>query len=92
MNHKQGRTIGFLQAGGVVVMAGLAIWQFYVFVTFRSAAGTLDVQGGRAHLWWAISLGVVAFIAAFLLLSASLQYDRNNEMHITSPPSRKSIY
>ena len=91
MTHKKSRKNIFLRAGGVVVIAVLALWQFYIFVTFKSADGILDVQGGRVHLWWAISLGVVAFIATFLLLSASLQYDRNKEMHITSPPSRKSV-
>jgi peptidoglycan/LPS O-acetylase OafA/YrhL len=71
----------------VAVMSVAAIWQFYVFVTFTDAAGVVDVQGGRQHLWWAIGLGLIACIAAFLLLSALLRYDRNDEMHITSFPS-----
>ena len=91
MRREPGRKSMFWKASGVVVIALIAVWQFYVFVTFKNAAGALDMQGGKAHLWWAISLGVMAFIVAFLLLLGNLQYDRTNEMHITSPPSPKSM-
>ena len=68
--------------------AGVAIWQFYVFVTFKDTAGIVDVQGGAMHLW-AIGFGLTAFIVAFLGASFFLRYDRNDEMHITSPPIRR---
>lgn len=90
MSKMKGSKSVLLRVSGVAIIAALAIWQFYVFVTFKDAAGVLDLQGGRAHLWWAIMLGVVAFIAGFLLLWGTLQYDRGSEMHITSPPSRNS--
>jgi uncharacterized membrane protein len=79
------------KASGVVVVALAAIWQFYVFVTFKSALGVQDLQGGKAHLWWAIAFGVMAFIGAFLIISTSMQYDRGSEMHITSPPASRSV-
>ena len=91
MNNEIGRKSVFWKASGVVVIALAAIWQFYVFVTFKNAVGAADLQGGKAHLWWAIALGVIAFIGTFLILSTSMQYDRGSEMHITSPPPPKSL-
>lgn len=91
MSHGIGRKRIFWKASGVVVIGLLAIWQFYAFVTFKNAAGVVDLQGGKTHLWWAISLGVVAFIAAFLVFSTSMRYDRSDEMHITAPPSPKTL-
>jgi Kef-type K+ transport system membrane component KefB len=63
---------------GVIVVAGLAIWQFYLFVTFQSA------QGGTGHLWWAIAMGVLACVAAFLVFSAFVRHDTDDDLHITS--------
>jgi hypothetical protein len=91
MTNEIGHKSVFWKASGVVVIALAAIWQFYVFVTFKNAAGVADLQGGKAHLWWAIALGVTAFIGAFLILSTSMQYDRKSEMHITSPPAPKGL-
>ena len=91
MGHEIGRKNVFWKASGVVVIALVAIWQFYAFVTFKNTGGVPDLQGGKAHLWWAIGLGVVAFIGGLLVLSTSMQYDRGSEMHITSPPAPKSV-
>jgi protein-S-isoprenylcysteine O-methyltransferase Ste14 len=79
------------RAIGVVLVALAAVWQFYAFVTFKNLAGGLDLQGGKAHFWWAIGLGVIAFIGALLILSTSMQYDRRSEMHITSPPPPRTL-
>lgn len=73
----------------VAVPGAIALWQFYVFVTFKDAAGIVDVQGGSIHLWSAIIFGLTAFIAALFGASSFLRYDRNDEMHITSPPNRR---
>lgn len=91
MGREIGRKSVFWKASGVVLIALAAIWQFYAFVTFKNTAGVADLQGGKAHLWWAIGLGVVAFIGALLVLSTSMQYDRGSEMHITSPPAPRSV-
>lgn len=72
---------------GVISLAGVAIWQFYVFVTFKDETGLVDVQGGRLHLWVAVGLALIACIAAFFILSVLLSSDRSEEMHITSQPS-----
>jgi hypothetical protein len=72
---------------GVISLAAIAVWQFYVFVTFKDETGLVDVQGGRLHLWVAIGLGLIACIATFLILSVLVRHDRSDEMHITSQPS-----
>ena len=63
---------------GVVVTTALAVWQFYLFVTFEGA------QGGTGHLWWAIAMAVVACSAAFLVFSVFLRHDNDDDLHITS--------
>jgi len=73
---------------GVVLLGAIAVWQFYLFVTFAGTNGTLDAQGGRGHLWVAIISAVFACFAAFFIFSVFLRYDRDDEIHITSISSR----
>ncbi len=63
---------------GVVVVAAIAVWQFYLFVTFKGA------QGGSSHLWWAMAMAVLACGAAFLVFSVFLRHDTDDDLHITS--------
>jgi uncharacterized membrane protein YbhN (UPF0104 family) len=70
--------------GGVIVMAAISIWQFYLFVTFKNSQGILDEQGGTHHLWWAIALALFACVAAFFVFTVFLRHDRDDELHITS--------
>jgi hypothetical protein len=63
---------------GIVVAVALAVWQFYLFVTFAGA------QGGTSHLWWAIAMAVVACAAAFLVFSVFVRHDTDDDLHITS--------
>ena len=63
---------------GVTVVASIAIWQFYLFVTFKSP------QGGSSHLWWAIAMALFACIASFFVFSVFLRHDRDDELHISS--------
>ena len=69
---------------GLAILAAIAAWQFYLFVVFKGADGAVDVQGGTAHLWVAIVIGLITCVAAFFLISNFRRYDRRNEMHITS--------
>jgi Kef-type K+ transport system membrane component KefB len=62
----------------VIVVAAIAIWQFYLFVTFNS------VEGGSSHLWWAIAMAVIACGAAFLVFLVFVHHDTEDELHITS--------
>jgi uncharacterized membrane protein len=69
---------------GVVVIAAVAIWEFYLFVTFKDGNGIPDIQGGTNHLWWAITMAVFACIAGFCVFSAFVRHDVKDELHITS--------
>jgi hypothetical protein len=69
---------------GLVTMAAFAIWQFYIFATFKNATGGFDTQGGTVHLWAAIAVGLVACIAGFFVFSNFVSYDKDNDLHITS--------
>lgn len=68
----------------VLALTSIAIWQFYLFVTFRNSQGLFDEQGGTYHLWLAIGLAVCACICSFLVFSVFLKHDRDDELHITS--------
>ncbi|MGH9906710.1 MAG: hypothetical protein ACRD8U_14140 [Pyrinomonadaceae bacterium] len=68
----------------VLAIVAIAIWQFYLFVTFRNSQGLLDEQGGTLHLWLAIALAVCACIGSFFVFSVFLKHDRDDELHITS--------
>ena len=68
------------------LFVGVALWQFYSFVAYKNMDGVVDLQGGEHHLWWAIGFGLIACVAAFLIFSIFLRYDKNDELHITSPP------
>ena len=63
---------------GVIVVAAIAIWQFYLFVTFK------NLQGGTSHLWWAIAMALVACGIAFGLFSVFVRHDTDDDLHITS--------
>jgi apolipoprotein N-acyltransferase len=63
---------------GVIAVSAIAVWQFYLFVTFKS------VEGGTSHLWWAIAMAVLACSAAFLVLSVFVRHDTDDDLHITS--------
>lgn len=63
---------------GVGVVAAIAIWQFYMFVTFK------NLDGGNGHLWLAIAMAFLACVAAFLVLSVFVRHDTDDDLHITS--------
>ena len=69
---------------GLVVLAAIAAWQFYLFVVFKDAEGVVDVQGGTFHLWLAIGIALLVCIGGFFLFSRLVSYDQLNEIHITS--------
>ena len=73
-----------LAVAGLVALAALAAWQFYLFASFKDASGVMDVQGGTLHLWLAISIAVIVCVGGVFIFSELLRYDKRNEMHITS--------
>jgi hypothetical protein len=64
-----------------LVAAGVACWQFYLFVWFRDAAGSLAAQGGSFHLWLAIAATVAA--CAFAFLGFFRRINQTETIHIT---------
>ena len=69
---------------GVIAIAAVAVWQFYIFVTFKTSQGVMDAQGGTIHLWLAIGAAMLACLAGFLVFSVFLRYDKDDELHITA--------
>jgi hypothetical protein len=76
---------------GVVVLAAIAVWQFYLFVTFTGTAGAGNSQGGTSHLWWAMAMTVFACGSAFLVFSVFVRHDTDDDLHITSTPRATGI-
>ena len=76
--------IKVLSVVGLMALAAISAWQFYLFASFRDAQGVVDLQGGTIHLWFAIGTAVLVCVGGFFLLSKLLRYDRQNEMHITT--------
>ena len=84
MNNASKNTAGFWPSViAVPVLLVLAAWQFYLFATFKSVDGLIDIQGGRLHLWIAIATTLLASIVGFFVLSLLLRYDKKSELHIT---------
>ena len=71
----------FLLAAGIL-WAAVAIWQFYLFGVFRDARGALDVQGGGAHLWYAIGAALLTCVCVCLGIFRRINHAE--EFHITS--------
>jgi RNase P/RNase MRP subunit POP5 len=69
---------------GVLAIASVAVWQFYLFLTFKTSHGVVEVQRGAIHLWLAIGAVLIACLAGFLVFSVFLRYDKNDELHITA--------
>ena len=69
---------------GVAALAAMAVWQFYLFATFKDTQGVVDVQGGTHHFWWGLGASLLACVVGFFVFSVFLRYDKKNELHITS--------
>ena len=74
-------TSTFLMVVGII-WAAVAAWQFYLFVIFRDAQGTLDAQGGGLNLWFAI--GSAALACVCLCIAIFRRINHTEEFHITS--------
>lgn len=83
MHIRKSLTNVLLAVTGVIALAALGVWQFYLFATLKTSQGALDFQGGAIHLLLAIGAVFVACLAGFLVFSVFLRYDKGNEMYIT---------
>ena len=80
--------IKLLSIIGLMALAALAAWQFYLFASFKDATGLVDLQGGKLHLWLAIGVAVMVCVGGFFFFSKLLRYDKQSEMHITTNTRR----
>ena len=67
----------------VLAAAAIALWQFYLFVTFRDLQGMADMQGGTSHLWWAIGAALFACLAGYAVFSVFLRREKEDVIHVT---------
>ena len=74
-------TSTFLLAAGIL-LAAVAVWQFYLFADFRDAQGALDAQGGGSHLWYAIGAATLTCLCVFFGIFRRINHVE--EFHITS--------
>jgi uncharacterized membrane protein YidH (DUF202 family) len=65
-----------------ILLAAVAVWQFYLFVVFRDTRGAFDVQGGGSHLWYAIGAAILTCVCVCLGIFRRINH--NEELHITS--------
>lgn len=76
---------------GLIVVAAIAVWQFYAYATFKDSTGILNAEGGTVHLLLAIVMAVFACLMGFLVFSIFLRYDTDDELHITFAPTPKHL-
>lgn len=81
---KKSMTNGWIATALVAAVAVLAVWQFYLFASFRNSQGAFDAGGGNVHLWLAIGAAVVACAVGFLAFSVSVVHNEADDLHINS--------
>ena len=85
MNYlKRSKSNVLMGAVALIVLVGVAIWQFILFAGFKNAEGVLQVDGGGHHFWWGLTAAVLACAVGFFVFSVFLRYDKSDELHITS--------
>ena len=60
----------------MMAIAAVAIRQFYLFISLRSANDGVGMQGGLHHLWLGVGAALIACIVGLLLFSVFLRHDR----------------
>lgn len=83
-NMKTKSTNVLLGVTALVLLIGIAIWQFVLFARFKNAEGLIEVDGGGHHFWWGLSAALMACVVGFFVFSVFLRYDKNDELHITT--------
>ncbi len=58
-----------------------AIYQYYLFATYKNPTGGFDMQGGRNYLWMAIGATVVALACGIIYFVRHV--NKEEEIHIT---------
>jgi hypothetical protein len=71
---------------GLLVMAIVASRQLFLFTVFRDAQGLLDAQGGRYHLWLAVSASIAACTSGALMFYFFLRRQRITSSTVPQSP------
>ncbi len=58
-----------------------AIYEYYLFATYKNATGTFDMQGGKGYLWMAIAATVIALVCGIVYFVRHV--NKEEEIHIT---------
>jgi hypothetical protein len=82
MSHYEKSLTGTILWAVGILLAAVAVWQFYLFVVFRDARGALDAQGGGPHLSYAIGAAVLTCVC--VCLGIFRRINQTEEFHITS--------
>jgi hypothetical protein len=77
-------TNGWIATAVVSAIAVIAVWQFYLFATFKNSQGVFDAGGGTIHLWLAVGAAVIACGVGLFAFSVSVGYNEADDMHINS--------
>ena len=84
MNNIRKSSINLATMFGGVLVAAIAIWQSYLFATFKDAKGIMDLQGETSHLWWSIGTSLITCVAGLFVFYGFVRYDQSHEMHVVS--------
>ena len=68
----------------VMALVAAAIWQFYLFISFKNAHGGAGMLGGTQHLWLGIGAVLIACIAGLFLFSVLVRNKRKDDLNIAS--------
>jgi hypothetical protein len=91
MSYSRKKTkTAFICMGILISMVSLASWQFYKYATFKHDNGLLNIEGGGSHLVWALLLAFLACGLGFFMFSKLLRHEFDDQLRITSPPSRRN--
>ena len=90
MSHAKKNSVNMLGLiVGLVVMTGIAVWQFYEYATYQ--VNGVVTEGGSVHLVAAIAMTILACLIGFLIFSVFLRHDTDDELHITFAPTPQPI-
>jgi hypothetical protein len=71
---------------GMLTLVLVVSRELFLFTVFRNSQGFLDSQGGRYHLWLALSAGLAACIAGALMFHSFLGHERTKWTRILQVP------
>jgi hypothetical protein len=85
MNRRTNQRTLLFSVIGLSLATVIAVWQFYLFVTFKNAEGIADAHAGIGHFWWAALLFVIGCFVAFVCLRVFLFDDAEDDTKHCSP-------